>query len=99
MQATAITDASYFPGVADDIFTPRDEAELLSILASASREQIPVTFMGALTGVTGAAVPQGGWAISLTRLNDLNIEKGRAIVGPGVPLRDLQSAAVRSGQF
>jgi FAD/FMN-containing dehydrogenase len=55
--------------------------------------------MGALTGVTGAAVPQGGWAISLTRLNQMRIEPGCAIVGPGVLLRDLQSAATRSGQF
>ncbi len=99
MQATAITDASYFPGSAEETFSPVDEAELLTILNRASREAAPVTFMGALTGVTGAGVPQGGWAISLTRMNQMRIEPGRAIVGPGVLLRDLQSAAVRSGQF
>src|ERR1700744_5026271 len=93
MQATAITDASYYPGAADQMFSPGDEAELLAILARASRDRIPVTFMGALTGVTGAAVPQGGWAISLARFNTMLIEPGRAIVGPGVLLRDLQSAA------
>jgi FAD/FMN-containing dehydrogenase len=123
-----ITDASYFPGCADQIFAPVDEAELLEILDRASRQRIPVTFMGALTGVTGAAVPQSGWAISLTRMNRLEIqteaqaEPGSlplahaltgalqgaraltgapqsAIVGPGVLLRDLQSAAARAGYY
>ena len=90
-----VTDASLYPGRADLIFAPASEAELLELLARASRQAIPVTFMGALTGVTGAAVPQSGWAISLSRLNRLQIEKGRAIVGPGSffaicnpPLRD-----------
>jgi len=94
-----ITDASLYPGRADQIFAPASEAELLEILSRASHQSIPVTFMGALTGVTGAAVPQSGWAISLARLNHLQIEPGRAIVGPGVLLRDLQSAAARSNQF
>ncbi len=94
-----ISDASYFHGQADQIFSPHDEAELLEILARAHRDRIPITFMGALTGLTGAAVPQSGWAISLTRLNQLEILPGRAIVGPGVLLRDLQSAATQSKQF
>jgi FAD/FMN-containing dehydrogenase len=125
-----VTDASYFHGCADRIFSPEDEAGLLEILGQASRERIPVTIQGALTGVTGAAVPQSGWAISLTRMNRLEIETGtdaraltgaphlaraltgaphlaraltgapqRAIVGPGVLLRDLQSAAAGAGLF
>ena len=94
-----ITDASLYPGQADQILTPRDESELLEILSCAYTQQIPITVTGALTGVTGAAVPEEGWAISLTRLNQLKIEPARAIVGPGVLLRDLQSAAARSNQF
>jgi FAD/FMN-containing dehydrogenase len=94
-----ITDASLYQGQADQILTPRDESELLEQLSRAHAQHIPVTFMGALTGVTGAAVPQNGWAISLTRLNHLQIEPGRAIAGAGVLLRDLQAAAARSNQF
>ena len=94
-----ITDASLYPGRADEIFSPSSEAGLLEILSRASRQSIPVTFMGALTGLTGAAVPQSGWAVSLARLNHLQIENDRAIVGPGVLLRDLQSAAARSNRF
>jgi FAD/FMN-containing dehydrogenase len=94
-----ITDASLYPGHADEIFSPRDEAELLEILNRAHREQVPVTIMGAMTGVTGAAVPQSGWGISMAKLNSIEIQPGRAIVGPGALLRDVQSTAARSGQF
>jgi FAD/FMN-containing dehydrogenase len=94
-----ITDTSLYPGHADQILTPRDEPELLEILNRAHTQQIPVTFMGALTGVTGSAVPKEGWAISLTRLNHLEIAPGKAKAGPGVLLRDLQSGAARSNQF
>lgn len=94
-----ITDASFYPGHADEVFSPASENELLEILARAARERIPVTFMGALTGLTGAAVPQSGWAISLARMNRIEIAPGRATVEPGALLRDLQSAAARSGQF
>ncbi len=97
--STEISDASYFAGRAGQVFSPHDEAELLEILHRANRNQIPVTFMGALTGVTGAAVPLGGWAISLARLNRIEIQPGRAIVGPGALLRDVQSAAEQSKQF
>ena len=93
------TDASYFPGHADELFTPRDEAELLEILHRANSQHIPVTFQGALTGVTAAAVPLGGWAISLVRLNKIEIQPGKAIVGPGAALRDVQCAAEQSKQF
>lgn len=94
-----ITDASYYPGHADEVFHPRDEAELLEILHRANAQKTPVTFMGALTGVTGAAVPKGGWGVSLARLNGIEIHPGKAIVGPGATLRDVQCAAEQSKQF
>ena len=90
-----ITDASVFRGHADEIFSPRDEEELVSVL----KRGVPVTVMGALTGVTGAAVPESGAAISTAKMNRIEILPGRAIVGPGALLRDVQSAAARSGQF
>lgn len=98
-QVADITDASNFSGHADTIFTPPDEAALLEILNRASARQVPVTFMGALTGVTGAAVPQSGWAISLTHFNRLEIVDDCAIVGSGAALRDLQAAAARAQKF
>src|SRR6185436_4202686 len=96
---TDLTDASGYPGGADEVFTPTTEEEVAAILARATRESQPVTLMGALTGVTGGAVPGGGWGLSLARLKRLDIERGRAIVGAGALLRDVQQAAAASGQF
>jgi FAD/FMN-containing dehydrogenase len=92
---TPITDASTYPGCADEVFSPRDEDQLIRVL----RRGDPVTIMGALTGVTGGGVPQSGSAISMTRMNGIEILPGRAIVGPGALLREVQTAAARSGQF
>src|SRR5258706_2729008 len=94
-----ITDASNYPGHADELFAPETESEVAAILQRASREKIPVTVCGALTGLAGGASPSGGWAISLTHLRKLDVGKGMATVGPGVPLREVQSAATASGQF
>ena len=94
-----ITDASGYPGRADRVFSPESEAEVVQILQKASAESAPVTLMGALTGVTGGAAPEGGWGLSLARLRRLDIFPGRAIAGAGVLLRDLQAAAAASGQF
>ncbi len=94
-----ITDASNYPGQADQLFTPETESEVAAILQRASQQEIPVTVCGALTGLAGGASPSGGWALSLTRLRNLKVDKGRAVVGPGVLLREVQSAAANSGQF
>jgi FAD/FMN-containing dehydrogenase len=94
-----LEDASGFQGWADRAFAPASEAELLEILAAASRDSVPITILGARTGLTGGSVPQGGWAISLEKFQRLEICPGRAIVGPGVSLDALQAAAVRTGQF
>jgi FAD/FMN-containing dehydrogenase len=94
-----ITDASNYPGHAEELFAPETELELAAILKRASQQKIPVTVCGALTGLAGGASPSGGWAISLTRMRKLDVGKGRAVVGPGVLLREVQSAAADSGQF
>ncbi len=94
-----IADASGYPGHADQVFAPRDEEALAAILARASAESVPVTLMGAMTGLAGGASPQGGWGVSMTGFRRLEITPGRAIVGPGVLLREVQAAALASGQF
>jgi FAD/FMN-containing dehydrogenase len=94
-----ITDASNYPGQAEEVFSPETETEVVDILKRASAQKIPVTLCGALTGLAGGASPSGGWAISLTRMRKLEVGKGRATVGPGAILRDVQAAAANSGQF
>ena len=94
-----LTDASNYPGHADAVLSPATESEVAAILRRASSEKIPVTICGALTGLAGGAAPQGGWAISLTGLRKLEVGQGKAVVGPGVLLREVQAAAAQSGQF
>lgn len=94
-----ITDASGFPGAADQIFSPESEEQVVEVLKKAAEEAAPVTVMGALTGVTGGAAPQGGWALSLAKLRRLDIQTGKAIAEPGALLREVQAGAAASGQF
>jgi FAD/FMN-containing dehydrogenase len=98
-EASEITDASGYPGHAERVVTPENEEEVAEILRRASAEKMPITAMGALTGVAGGAVPESGWGVSLARLRSIDIQPGRAIVGAGALLRDVQSAAAASGQF
>ncbi len=93
------TDASGYAGHADQVFTPRHEEEIAEILTRAQREGVPVTVQGALTGLAGGAVPQGGWVISLSNFKKLDVTDGAARVGAGTLLRDVQQAAIASGQF
>ncbi len=88
-----ITDASGFEGWADRTVAPRSESELLELFNS------PLTIRGGGTGLTGGSVPQGGASVSLEHFNKIEIEPGRARVGAGVLLKDLQAAAARTGQF
>jgi FAD/FMN-containing dehydrogenase len=94
-----ITDASNFPGQADQLFHPENETQVADILKRASAEKIPITICGAMTGLAGGASPQGGWAISLTKMRKMEVGQSRAVVGPGVLLREVQAAAAQSGQF
>jgi FAD/FMN-containing dehydrogenase len=94
-----ITDVSGYPGHATELFNPKDEEELSGILIRASSENVPVTILGALTGMAGGAAPQGGWAISMRNFTSLEVNQGSALVGSGTLLKDVQSAAASTGQF
>jgi FAD/FMN-containing dehydrogenase len=69
------------------------------VIAAASEQHLPMTILGAGTGLTGGGVPQGGWAISLEKFRRLEIFPGRAIAGAGISLEAVQALASRTGQF
>jgi FAD/FMN-containing dehydrogenase len=96
---TYLEDASGYRGHADQVLVPADEKELLGILHIATRDRVPVTISGAGTGVTGGRVAQGGWVVSLEKFRRLDIQEDRAIVGAGISLEALQTAAERTHQF
>jgi FAD/FMN-containing dehydrogenase len=75
------------------------EADVVGAIREASSRGIPLTIAGAGTGITGARVPQGGWVLSLERLNQIAVGAGEAVVGPGALLRDVHAAARARGQF
>ena len=94
-----LEDASGLKGRAEAVFRPRTAEEAAAVLAEASQTRTPVTVAGAGTGVTGGCVPEGGWVLSTERFDRLEIESGRARVGAGVLLSNLQLKAKTSSQF
>src|SRR5688572_20392868 len=92
-QENYLLDASGYKGWADTVFIPPDESAVVEIIRRATREHVPVTVVGARSGLTGAGVAQGGWAISLEKFNRIEIFKGVARAGAAVTLLDLRSAA------
>jgi FAD/FMN-containing dehydrogenase len=94
-----ITDVSGYPGYASEIFAPEDEAQLAQILLKATEQSVPVTVLGALTGMAGGAAPRGGWAISMRNFQCLEIADSSAFAGAGVTLRQVQRAAFQSGKL
>ena len=98
--APYLEDASGFTGTAEAVLLPENEAEVSAILRQAQRTGTPVTVSGAGTGLTGGRVAQGGWVVSLERLNRIvDLAPGWARVQPAVVLKDLQAAAQAAGQF
>lgn len=94
-----LEDASGYRGEAEQAFAPGTVAELRDLVHQATVKKIPLTIVGAGTGLTGAGVPHGGWVISVGRFRKLQIENGRARCGVGISLQELQDEAVKTGQF
>ena len=94
-----IVDASGFKGWAETVFLPPDESAVVDILRRAGEERVPITVIGARSGLTGGGIAQGGWVISTEAFRDIQIDQGRARVGAAVTLLDLRDAAAPSRQF
>lgn len=92
-------DASGYRGQADRVLIPESEKQLRQMLDDAVAGGVPVTVSGGGSGLTGGRVAEGGWTIATDRFNRVEIGEGRAVVGAGVTLQDLQAAAKPSGQF
>lgn len=85
----------------DLIVTPRNEAELVRLLAACYRHGVPVTPRGSGTGNYGQAMPlSGGVVLNLAEMNEIkSIAPGRVVTGPGAILADIDKATrEHSGQ-
>ena len=87
--------------VADFVVSPRDESEVMRVLSTCYRHDVPVTLRGAGTGNYGQAMPlEGGCVMHMHRMSSVKeIHPGRAIVEPGCLIKDLDHACIaHSGQ-
>lgn len=101
-----LRDASQFSGEAEGIFLPENSKETAELLKEANQQKIPVTVSGGRTGLTGAAVPLGGWVLSTEKLNKiLEVKKGNrgsgsvARLEPAIFLKDLDKTLEPHGLF
>lgn len=79
---------------ADLIVSPKDEAEVVRVLAACHRHGVPVTARGTGTGNYGQAMPlSGGVVLSLAEMNTVKaIAAGRVVSEPGAILADIDRA-------
>jgi FAD/FMN-containing dehydrogenase len=94
-----VRDASGYTGWADDVKIPGSQEELSATLREASARGIPVTAVGAGSGLTGGRVARGGWVVSLEKFRDLKIHQDSARVGAAATLLDIRDATAPTGQF
>jgi FAD/FMN-containing dehydrogenase len=85
----------------DLIVTPKDESEVIRVLAACHKHGVPVTPRGSGTGNYGQAMPlSGGVVLNLAEMNEIKtIAPGRVVTGPGAILADIDKATrAHSGQ-
>jgi len=94
-----LSDASQFSGEAEGVFLPENEKEIADFLREAVYKKFPVTVSGGRTGLTGAAVPRGGWVLSTEKLGKVlevhRDPKGKdswARLEPALRLKEIQQA-------
>ncbi|MDX8532284.1 FAD-binding oxidoreductase [Mesorhizobium sp. VK25A] len=85
----------------DLIVTPKNEDEVIRVLAACHRHSVPVTPRGSGTGNYGQAMPlSGGVVLNLAEMNEVKtIAPGRVVTGPGAILAEIDKATrAHSGQ-
>jgi glycolate oxidase len=94
-------DATFRDSKPDVVVKPGNVDEIVKVMRLANQFSIPVTPMGAATGLSGGAVPlRGGICLGLTRLNkiiSIDVANKVAIVEPGVITEDFSNAVARTG--
>jgi FAD/FMN-containing dehydrogenase len=89
-----------FHGRTPAVLRPGSTEEIAAIVDLSRRFATPLVFQGGNTGLAGGAVPLvGEVVVSLGRLKllDVDADAGQATVGAGVPLAQVQAAAVAAG--
>ena len=93
-------DASSYVGSPEGLLRPENGAEAAAWLAEAAASGTSVTPCGLRSSTTGAGLAAGGWVMSCERLGgllELDPERGRAIVGAGMVLREFKDEVAQAG--
>ena len=95
-----LTDASNVPGRAEALVRPRSTAEVAEVVAHCQRERIPLTVTAGRTSTTGAAVPRGGWLLSMEALSQMGaVSATHATAQGGILLGAMQAHVEAKGRF
>ena len=89
-----LKDASNYKGNCSAVYFPESEADVISILKEANKNNTFVTISGNRTGLTGAGIPEGGIVVSTEKLNriiEINVNNKFVQLEPGVLLYNLQN--------
>ena len=84
---------------AEAVISPRNEAEVIRVVAACFRHKVPITARGGGTGNYGQAVPlQGGVVLDMTALDTIAWQRpGMLRVGPGRKLTDIDRETCPNG--
>ena len=91
-----------YTGRADLLLQPRDTESVRKIMRFCFEHRLPVTPQGGNTGLCGAAVPNGGILLNLSRLNrirSLSLADNAITVEAGAILQNVQEAAAQAGRL
>lgn len=95
-----LTDASNRRGTAEALVRPRSVEEVAEVVAHCQEHAIPLTVTAARTSLTAAAVPHGGWLLSLEALDAVGAIGDRtATAQAGVRLGAFQDAIEARGRM
>ncbi len=91
-----------YTGQADMVLQPDSVSSVQTIMKFCHEQRIAVTPQGGNTGLCGAAVPQGGVLLNLSRLNrirQLNLADNAITVEAGCVLQAVQQAAAKADRL
>ncbi|MDH3731231.1 MAG: FAD-binding oxidoreductase [Acidimicrobiia bacterium] len=88
-----------YQGEALAIVRPANTTEIASVIELCAKTGIAVVTQGGNTGLVGGSTPRGGELVLTTgRLSGVEIDESSALVGAGVTLADLRTAASAAGR-
>ncbi len=78
---------------------PENTNEAVEYISDSSRNGIPLTVSGGLTGIAGGALPEGGAVISSSALKDIRrLDNGNISAGAGVTIEELNSFVSKNSE-